>query len=318
MAIRNFIDISDCSYRKTHLFLEPGFQSPPAADLVTFSTDFGVQFGLFTCFDIMYHQPALQVHSQRGTSDFIYPTAWIDELPFLTAVQIQEAWSRTLRVNLLAAGYHRPSHGQLGSGIYTADGPLKYTVSTDSGTQLIVADVMEEPVVLDDFPAAGTRRVEPDSRPMLFEDLTDYAATELFHGEHTVNQCHQDLCCTLRYRSACPAGDCSVYRLLTFSGVRTVGNGVYSLGVQVCGIVACLNRNDQPSVQPLHFEFLQMSGNFSTRYVYPTAVNTALDLLDKTSFRVDFHVPTVTWTALTSLNDVLSVGLYGRLFRLDT
>jgi predicted amidohydrolase len=72
------------SYRKTHLFLEPLFQVPPATDLTVFSTDFGINFGMMTCFDIMFYEPALTLYYQQGIKDFVFPTAWVDELPFLT------------------------------------------------------------------------------------------------------------------------------------------------------------------------------------------------------------------------------------------
>ncbi len=80
-------------YRKTHLFLEPLFQSPIVADVAVFSTDFGINFGLLTCFDIMFYEPALTLFYQLGIKNFVFPTAWVDELPFLLGLFLNFAKS---------------------------------------------------------------------------------------------------------------------------------------------------------------------------------------------------------------------------------
>jgi len=46
-------------YHKTHLYYEPYFDAGPG-DKVTFEA-FGVQIGLFICFDIMFQTPALDL-----------------------------------------------------------------------------------------------------------------------------------------------------------------------------------------------------------------------------------------------------------------
>lgn len=118
--------------------MEPGFETPPARTLVTFSTDFGVEFCLLTCFDILYRRP-------YQCSDYVLTTAWYDELPFLTALQFQEGWSRAGNVNLLASGYHRPTGGQFGSGIYAGvNGPISYTKRHHIGTQMIIENIVSD------------------------------------------------------------------------------------------------------------------------------------------------------------------------------
>ncbi len=41
------------------------------------------RIGLFICFDIFFEQPWLDL-KEAGVTTVAYPTAWIDELPFLT------------------------------------------------------------------------------------------------------------------------------------------------------------------------------------------------------------------------------------------
>jgi hypothetical protein len=39
---------------------------------------------MITCFDIMFQHPAVTLVKFYGVTDIIFPTAWIQELPFLT------------------------------------------------------------------------------------------------------------------------------------------------------------------------------------------------------------------------------------------
>lgn len=71
-------------YRKTNLFGEPEFNVTKVPEIVTFDTDFGVKFGTFICFDILFDTPALQLTRIHQITDIVYPTAWFSEIPFLT------------------------------------------------------------------------------------------------------------------------------------------------------------------------------------------------------------------------------------------
>jgi len=77
-------------YRKTNLFLEPQFNVTSTPEIVIFKTDFGVNFGTFICFDILFQQPAILLTRLRQITDIVYPTAWFSETPFLTGENITE------------------------------------------------------------------------------------------------------------------------------------------------------------------------------------------------------------------------------------
>lgn len=70
-------------YRKFHLFGEAGKNITYTPDHSSFTTDFNVTFGHFVCFDILFQSPAQDL-VESGITDFIYPTMWFSELPFLT------------------------------------------------------------------------------------------------------------------------------------------------------------------------------------------------------------------------------------------
>lgn len=104
-------------YRKFNLFGED-VDKPFKASMVSFETDFGVKFGHFICFDLMFRYPALELVRSHNVTDIVFTTMWFSELPFLSAVQVQQNWAYTNNVNMLAAGANNPSFGSTGTGIY--------------------------------------------------------------------------------------------------------------------------------------------------------------------------------------------------------
>ncbi|XP_076041722.1 pantetheinase-like [Oratosquilla oratoria] len=132
-------------YRKKHLYLSPHLHPGLDPDeSALFHTDFGVTFSLQICFDIMYADPAVSNVVKHGVHDVILSTAWIDELPFLTAPQIGLAWSLGLGVNLLAANYRHPATGALGSGLYRSflpEQPLYY-YNHAGGSKMLLGKVV--------------------------------------------------------------------------------------------------------------------------------------------------------------------------------
>ena len=75
-------------YRKVNLFGENGFIESLDKSYETFETDFGVKFGHFICFDLIFQVPAVQI-VDMGISNVIFPTMWFSELPSLTGEMIE-------------------------------------------------------------------------------------------------------------------------------------------------------------------------------------------------------------------------------------
>lgn len=80
--------LSHFRYRKFNLFREFGFNHTQPSELCTFDTDFGVRFGMFICFDILFQDPAARLVREKGVKDIIYSTAWFSEIPLLTGKTI--------------------------------------------------------------------------------------------------------------------------------------------------------------------------------------------------------------------------------------
>lgn len=70
-------------YRKFNPYGEPNIRKPTKPDVITFKTDFNVTFGIFICFDLLFEEPITSLLN-NGIRNFIFPTMWYSELPFLT------------------------------------------------------------------------------------------------------------------------------------------------------------------------------------------------------------------------------------------
>lgn len=70
-------------YRKFNLFGEYALNTTFTPEVTTFRADYGIVHGIFTCFDILFPRPALDLIANEVTH-IIFPTMWFSELPFLT------------------------------------------------------------------------------------------------------------------------------------------------------------------------------------------------------------------------------------------
>ncbi|XP_016986846.2 vanin-like protein 1 [Drosophila rhopaloa] len=226
-------------YRKVHLYGEAK-NNTYLPELITFETDFGVTFGHFICFDILFYQPAHQLVVEQGITDFVYPAMWFSQLPFLTAVQTQQGWAYANDVNLLASGASRPSIGNSGSGIYHGrSGTLTSVMRQDSGERTIyVAQVPKytrsislQKRVRRSTPEIKTRQVASSSSFYMKRDYVQNYESDLLQIDQgisgTINRtiCQGSFCCNFdiawrSLESTVQNGSYYSYRLGTYDGWR--------------------------------------------------------------------------------------------------
>ncbi|XP_026488914.2 vanin-like protein 2 isoform X3 [Vanessa tameamea] len=133
-------------YRKINLFGEATRTPALTPDLGIFETDFGVTFGHYICFDLMFQVPAVQVVEKKNITDIVFTTMWFSEMPYLTAVQIQQAYAHSMNVNFLASGANNVGVGSAGSGIYSGKaGALISIMPGVPTTRLLVSKVPKVP-----------------------------------------------------------------------------------------------------------------------------------------------------------------------------
>lgn len=139
-------------YHKVNLFagetkvFNPGVYSNNTC--ISFETSFGVTFGTFTCYDLLFQEPANCLLS-KNVQNFVLPTAWGSSYPFYMSIAVQQGWSRKHGVNFLAANQHFKITYSTGSGIYSNGVARHYIISGDTWPtatgQVLLGDLPEDP-----------------------------------------------------------------------------------------------------------------------------------------------------------------------------
>ena len=101
-------------YHKHHLFEEPYYDVDATQNRTTFVTSFGVEFGVFICFDIIFEV----LPWPKSVTHFVFPTEWSNTFfPGLTAHREQQLWTALHGAVLLAANQGQNANIS-GSGIW--------------------------------------------------------------------------------------------------------------------------------------------------------------------------------------------------------
>ncbi|XP_030172233.1 vascular non-inflammatory molecule 3 [Lynx canadensis] len=313
-------------YHKYNLFApEIQFDFPKDSESVTFETPFG-KFGIFTCFDIFSHTPAVVVVDEFQVDSVLYPVAWYNTLPLLSAVPFHSAWARAMRVNLLAANTHNTSMHMTGSGIYAPEAVkvYHYDMETESG-QLMLSELKSRPRSEPTYPvavdwSAYARSVKPflseqsNFPGMIYFDELTFIELKRNTGNYTV--CQKDLCCHLTYKMSEKRTD-EVYALGAFDGLHTVEGQYY---LQICTLLKCQISDLRTCGEPVGSAFTKLeefslSGTFATRYVFPQIILSGSQLAPERHYEVlrDGRLRSRSRTPLP----VLVLALYGRVFDKD-
>ncbi|XP_045771205.1 vanin-like protein 1 [Maniola jurtina] len=233
-------------YRKINLFGESTRTRAVSPDLGIFETDFGVTFGHFISFDLLFQVPAIQMVQKHNITDIIFPVKWYSEMPYLSAVSIQEAYAFTMNVNFLAAGANDVGMGRAGSGIYSGkSGALVSIMTGIPTTRLLVASVPKVPgrVV---GAVQGPLYNEPSDQDSLHltidQSLLLHTTRLLAPGtQHDFTLINKDVICIFHVKfSEGNAVQKYRYRAAAFSGVRTYDR-IVSGGSRICSVFACTN-----------------------------------------------------------------------------
>ncbi|KAJ9591800.1 hypothetical protein L9F63_001617, partial [Diploptera punctata] len=319
-------------YRKFNLFGEPGFNVTEKPDMTVFNTDFGVKFGVFTCFDIIFEDPAVSLVTQLGVTDIVFPTAWFSELPFLSAVQEQAAWAHSLDVNFLGSGYNAPQGGSTGSGIYAGKhGVLTSIMATSPTTQLLIATVPKKTNKIGTIqPITPSTSSDTSEIYMLKDKLEPYTTVPL--TQDTTNKlCNGELCCQFEIKMMNVSNISGYnYRLAVFDGVRsfTFKTG----GLQVCAVISCANeslsscgvpRNDSQTFSTT-FTYISITGDFRTKVsLLPNTLLYGYNVMPSDSFsfesqqRAGVNSVNVKMETKSSQTNLMTFGIYGRDFLKD-
>ncbi|XP_055913402.1 vanin-like protein 2 isoform X2 [Eupeodes corollae] len=337
---RNGVIVS--RYRKFNLYYEP-WNVTLRPEYGQFTTDFGVKFGHFVCFDILFYTPTTELIKSNIT-DFIFTTKWFSELPFLTAVQYQQSWAYSYDVNLLAAGASNPSTGNTGSGIYLGKkGALLSVMKSTPERKLYVARVPKKgfpgsnSIPVQNLQIRNKRATTSSINNLLVKRdrrIDSFITVPLNTSTQHVQLCYRDLCCNFNYKTTLlkpPANSLSYqYRLAVFDGDR-IYPGIDPLGWSVCSVMACINNtlegcglgfNETVRVSPqLRFDHILIEANFTkteNNLLMPNSVDESLMPLGIESFRFNIsdagYKNIARFELLKPRDDLIQFGIYVSFF----
>ncbi|KAL7041185.1 hypothetical protein ACKWTF_000673 [Chironomus riparius] len=278
----NRVGVIISSYRKYHLFGER-LDKPHKPALVTFDTDFGVTFGHFICFDMHFRYPAVELVRAHKVTDIIFTSKWFSELPFLTAVQVQQYWAHSLDVNLLAAGANFPRVASTGSGIYGGNkGTYIAEMSPINKSKLYTAKVHKKILQNEAIKIEHklTRYTKDEMKSLdIWRDQLDVYDIQFLNDTDglyfiTKNICNNTLCCDIKVNYTIKNSATKPhyqYAIAFYFGNRTF-SGIVETGVAACAIIGCPRRDiascgtRDESLENIHeWNLIEMNGEFPMR-----------------------------------------------------
>ncbi|KAK2887715.1 hypothetical protein QQF64_013025 [Cirrhinus molitorella] len=335
-------------YHKQNLYFEAAFDAPPECEYATFTTPFAGRFGMFTCFDILFRDPAVTLVKEMGIRQIVYPTAWMNQLPLLAAVEFQRSFSYATGITLLAANVRAAENGMTGSGIFTPwDSLSHHDAKGDSGKLLVhrvpVLDLSfigddnhklvypssKEPEKMHVWPT-GSFKANRDGKYcrkdsecaegtssstfnsiMMYDNFT---LVPLQGTEGNISVCSGSVCCHLLFRrSDMP----EFYALGVFNGLHVV-NGVYYL--EICALVRCTSEEQSSCGGETEYaETLvdfRLTGTFTTPHVYPGILGSGMtvDIPDHS----DWESENQLYMSRTGMSTgLVTAMLYGRNYEKD-
>ncbi|XP_071441480.1 vanin-like protein 3 [Hetaerina americana] len=323
-------------YHKYNLYLEKSMNKPQEPMYSTFQTDFSVTFGVFICFDILFKEPAFNLVKVMKVKNLIFSTAWISQLPFLTAVQTQESWAFGLDVNLLASGLNHPEAGNGGSGIYAGGkGRLASIMPSTSGSQLIITQVplMQRVDAVPDsvntvFQYKTTNSVS--HMHLRHDDLSNYTFSQaLVNGSNDIKLCNRNLCCNFHadVQFSDDGHEAPIYRFATADTQIKYGH-TYKANIHVCALLYCEDvdetkcvyyPDDPQSLDNVNFKSIEISGNFlSSQMIFPSTLATSLEPLPVSSLSFMKNDDETTLQLTKDSQGLLTFALYARNFNSST
>ncbi|XP_074032951.1 vanin-like protein 3 isoform X2 [Leptinotarsa decemlineata] len=341
-------------YRKWNLYGEYQLSVPPTAELVTITTKNNNTFGIFTCFDILFNVPALNLTRDLAIKNIIFPTHWFSELPYLTALQTQQMWAHENNVNLLAAGGNNPRSGSGGSGIFIGEkGPLATAFIGGVGGTIAIAkkvprlDIPNNPYLnmtpIDENVDELAKNLD-SVKLIVDKTLNRHTNVVVNTNKSTIIEevCNGELsklCCqfniTVDINETIQGQHAYVYQMVVFSGIRSYNGGTVEVGLELCGVIACLNdslsscgqrySNYEDIVWPITFKSISISATFPddlNRIQYPNSLLSSLRpiLPRHTIWKKEKIGGRVVRTHILNepQNRVLTFGIFGRDFNRDS
>ena len=299
-------------------------------EMQTFETDFGVTFGHFICFDILFKSPALDLIRKANVSHILYPSMWFSSTPYAVSIQLQQAFAQRNNIALLSAGGNWPIKGNTGSGIFIGrHGAVEKFISYKNETRMIIAEI---PKNLNDpdyqTPEPTIEPYDPEEMKALKIVLANSAETHPLSHHFVITENNVTCEFTLNYTTI-DNPDGFTHRFMVFSGSKDV-SGILKMGQIQCAIISCEDEgncgsrhgNKTPRIKfhEIRIEMSVKDDGAEYFFMPSTLVNTLhpmeVDNYDFKSHEAN-HMQEYSMSSMNITHDLLTFGIYGRHFSLD-
>lgn len=270
-------------YHKSHLFgTAPFLDEPERPHAVSYlSPALGRRVGLMVCYDLDFSSPAAELLA-AGVRTFAMPFDWPSTPPLMTPPMLQQAWSRSFGVDLIASNLYE-AHG--GSGIFS-DGAVLAFLPADAKDAFVVAELPRAGArvapgyvvgVADGKDALAHRHldfVDGDARAQALESLQFPCAVASYPGFNgscsrigvgngtVASATHGNILCDARVKEdeekkeedgvraasrrlmAMSPSTRESYVLFAFDGTLVTPNTPDAMTVRVCAVMQCVSGDD--------------------------------------------------------------------------
>ena len=316
-------------YHKYHLYGESHYDVPKEVELAYFDTDFGVRFGMYICFDRLFKDPMFSLINDLNVTSMALSTWFYDEHPFYLSHQIDQAWAQRLKINILSSNAKMLNLGTTGSGIFTPYSAAVYEHDTGESLSESVVLVANAPI----HPKSG-HECNPNPQKIKLSHFKQFAQYQTYSYIKTdmkpftlvritedqgkdITVSNGGLCCKLNYTIAKSSkkldDDHNVYVFGAVSRMKKYLQSSYETCEQICLLVAYNPDTKKFAFETeVKFENIKISGNFSTPYVYSSALTNQFKLIQNKDLLYRDNSLQVQ-----SKKPILFVGMHGRCYDKD-
>ncbi|GBM14888.1 Pantetheinase [Araneus ventricosus] len=314
-----------------------------------FKTDFG-NFATYTSFDIQFGRMS-EVAQWPDIDGIMLPAMWVDVAPQFNSIQTYQSWALGNNCTLIGTNVQIPGYFAVGSGIFHRQrGALAYSYNPDGISKLVIARVPRRGFNIPANPKtiAITRHHSWDwdknghhvkiecSRQLLNdtedihneyrcveEDTSNYTFVKLIDKSAHLEVCNNGMCCSLDYTAQKLLEN---FYLGVYNGTAVMFNR-YPWSEENCLLVRCEAVGNNacgtfPRISKTVFHHVQLKANFTTRNVYPSFLESRMELVPKGEWNYDLTNEFGTYQAKLNFKSqrgkkLTVVGLKGRCYDRD-
>ncbi|XP_063897250.1 vanin-like protein 1 [Helicoverpa armigera] len=255
----------------------------PHSDLVTFTTDFGVTFGLVMEEDLALYD----AEHFKGVNNFVMAGEWESEVALLNAATFAPSWSYIMNANLVST-----------AGIYAGKAGLK-----TGEESLLVAELNKN--------GGSASQTVLSIKPSTFHqaDLSQYVIRPLDLEASSMGYkdtiCHRSFCCEFYVKTASGSKNEASYKLAAFNGVLPVSDH-HNIAAEICLISGSENSDTV-------FERISVTANFTKQNAQFPLVQSAILPAENFKFttKASENSQQVTLEAV-NVKSLQNVGIFGK------